>query len=123
MGQRSGDLKFHTVEANPVCRSMGMGVRRWSPSFANNHRSLTISILRNVRGVAKGKRGGCAEARDGGKGHIKALANEPRHHYDLKKYRFGQRGAVNGAKAKAGEAEPDANALKHLPMDHGINMI
>ena len=31
---------------------------------------------------------------------------------------------MNGAKAKAGEAEPDAkNALKHLPMDHGIHMI
>ena len=39
-------------------------------------------------------------------------------------YRFRQRGAVNGAKAKAGETEPDAkNALKHLPMDHGIYMI
>ena len=38
-------------------------------------------------------------------------------------YKFRQMGAVNGAKAKAGEAEPAANALKHLPMDHGINMI
>ena len=39
-------------------------------------------------------------------------------------YKFRQWGAVNGAKAKAGEAEPDVkNALKHLPMYHGINMI
>ena len=39
-------------------------------------------------------------------------------------YECRRRGAVNGAKAKAGEAEPDVkNALKHLPMDHGINMI
>ena len=31
---------------------------------------------------------------------------------------------MTGAKAKAGETEPDAeNALKHLPMDHGIYMI
>ena len=39
-------------------------------------------------------------------------------------YKCRRRGSVNGAKAKAGEAEPDAkNALKHLPMDHGIYMI
>ena len=39
-------------------------------------------------------------------------------------YKCRRRGAVNGAKAKAGEAETDAkNALKHLPMDHGIYMI
>ena len=39
-------------------------------------------------------------------------------------YKCRRRGAVNVTKAKAGEAEPDAkNALKHLPMDHGINMI
>ena len=38
-------------------------------------------------------------------------------------YKCRRRGAVTGAKAKAGETEPDANALKHLPMDHGINMI
>ena len=39
-------------------------------------------------------------------------------------YKCRRRGAVNGAKAKAGEAEPDAkNALQHLPMDHGIHRI
>ena len=39
-------------------------------------------------------------------------------------YKCRRRGAVNGAKAKAGEAEPDAkNALKHLLMYHGINVI
>ena len=39
-------------------------------------------------------------------------------------YKCRRRGAVTGAKAKAGETEPDAkNALKHLPMEYGINMI
>ena len=39
-------------------------------------------------------------------------------------YKCRRRGAVTGAKAKAGETEPDAkNALKHLPMDHGTNTI
>ena len=35
-----------------------------------------------------------------------------------------RRGSVSETRAKAGEAEPDAkNTLKHLPMDHCINII